>query len=149
MSPDPSARTERPAPAGGAGRAGAGSAGESGAIVGGGGTMRRTTIGFGAACGLTAGGETAIAGTAMRTGTAGRIAGAGRGGAGLASTTTGGAGGGGATPTGGETTGFGAARKWGSAAAPPTAQASKSNATPRLMALMIPTPLADNITRKW
>ena len=110
--------------------------------------MRRTTIGFGAASGLAAGGETATADTATRTGTAGRSAGAGRGGAGLACTTTGGAGGGGATLTGGARTGFGETRKCGSAAAPPTAQASKRNATPRVIALMIPTPLADNITRK-
>jgi hypothetical protein len=110
--------------------------------------MRRTTVGLG--FGGAGEGTTAAATGATATATeceSGRIVGAGRGGAGLARTTVGRGDAGGSASVG-VFTFSGAVRRRGRTTAPATAPASKIDATTRVMALMVPTPLADNLTRK-
>ena len=82
---------------------------------------------------------------------AGFPAGATRKGAGAARTTVGTlgrAGPAGTKPTGGVWTPAGPARSCGKTAAPATAPESRTAATSRSMALMLPVPFADDITRK-
>jgi hypothetical protein len=107
-------------------------------------------LGFGSSTPPAGDGSVGAAAGATATATAcesGRIVRAGRAGAGPARTTEGGGADGGSASVGVFTL-SGAVRRPGRTTAPATAPASKVDATTRVIALMVPTPLADNLTRK-